>query len=400
MLEEMRKRVKERQPTFEVDKSVFPFWNLKFGNSATIRFLPYNDQFTGAFWAERILLPMSFTDPKDSSKVLKFMAPCREMYDRSEKCPLLAPVRNLYAEEKELRNTGQTQDADRLKKIAGYHWKKPTFYYQGFIVKSGLPEDDLPENPIRVLPINKKIHQKIFNSIFENDEDPFDKLPTGEFSVDDVASLLDGDEIDLSRFNGRNFIIKKMQQGEYADWTTGSQWQTKESPLDEEQLAAIAKYGFHDLTKRLPDRPSDEQYEVLTEMMETSISRMVNGENGVWKKEWEEAGFKPIRPRSATSGNNSDDSDDSDSGTTSTAKKSTAASNAAKASGGTSDALAKLRASRGKNKDDADADAANSDDTTAEASDSEPEADNESKSSSANVQALADKIRSRVSKSA
>lgn len=392
MLEEMRKRVKERQPTFEVDNSIFPFWNLKFGNSATIRFLPYNDQFTGAFWAERVLLPMSFTDPADNSKVLKFMGPCREMYDRSEKCPLLAPVRNLYAEEKELRNTGKTQDADKIKKIAGYHWKKPTYYYQGFVVKSGLPEDELPENPIRVLPINKKIHQKIFNSIFENNEDPFEMLPTGEFTVEDIATLLDGGEIDLERFNGRNFIIKKMQQGDYADWTTGSQWQTKESPLDEEQLTAIAKYGLHDLTKRLPDRPSDEQYEVLVEMMETSINRMVNGENGLWKKEWEEAGFKPIRPRSAKS-SDSDGSDNSEDDNTSTARKTTAAANAEKASG-TSDALARLRASRGKAKD---AD----DETTVEesASESEPETDS-GNAATANVQALADKIRSRVSKSA
>jgi len=395
MLDAMKKRVKERQPSFEKDNSVFPFWNLNFGAAATVRFLPYNDQFTGAFWAERILLPMSFTSPEDSTKVWKFMAPCREMYDRGEKCPVLAPVRALYGEEKELRNTGQTADADRLKRIAGFHWKKPTFYYQGFVIKAGMSENEIPENPIRVFPVNKMLHKKIFDSIFENEEDPFEKLPTGEFTVEDVVALLDGDNtINLDKFEGHNFIIKKMQRGEYADWTAGSQWQSKMTSLDEEQIAAIAKYGLHDLTKRLPDRPSDEQYDILAEMMKVSIDRMLHGENGVWQKEWEEAGFKPIKPRSSSSSDDSSGDDGDSKSVTSTAQKAKADNNAKKA-GGASDALSKLRAQRGKTKD--------ADDETVEASTDDIGVEGsttDDASPVSNVQALADKIRSRVNKSA
>ena len=297
MLEKMKERVKARTPQFEKDYSIYPFWNLKYGSSSTLRLLPYNDTYTGAFWAERVLLPMQFTDPDDPSKIIRFLAPCREMYDHANKCPVLGPVRDLYSEEKELRNSGNAKEADKLKKIAGFHWKKPTYYYQGFVNKTGMTEEESPENPIRVFPFNKKIHQMIFNSIFENEEDPFETLPCGEFTEEDVMALLGDGEVNMDVFNGYNFIVKKTQQGEYADWTSSSTWSKTQTPLTDEQLAAIAEYKLHDLTKRLPDRPSDEQYDLLVEMMNISINRQLTGENGVWQAEWEEAGFKPLRQR-------------------------------------------------------------------------------------------------------
>jgi len=340
MLERMRERVKQRTPQFEKDYSIYPFWNLKFGASSTLRFLPYNDAYTGAFWAERVLLPMQFTDPDDPAKVIKFLAPCREMYDHANKCPVLGPVRDLYSEEKELRNSGNTKEADKLKKIAGFHWKKPTYYYQGFVIKSGMTEEETPENPIRVFPLNKKLHQKIFSDVFENEEDPYETLPCGEFTEDDITALLGDGEVDMDIFNGFNFILKKQQQGEYADWTTSSTWAKSPTPLTDEQLAALAEHKFHDLTKRLPDRPSDEQYEILVEMMNVSLQRQITGENGVWNPEWEEAGFKPLRQRGdesaaqkkSTAPKSSNDDDDSP-----------------KAEGaGAGNALDKLKAARGK----------------------------------------------------
>lgn len=378
MLETMRKKLKEREPSFERDNAVYPFWNLSYGQSATVRFLPYNDPFTCAFWAERILIPMTFSDPQDSNKVWKFRAPCREMYDRSEKCPVLAPVRALYAEEKDLRNTGQTQDADKLKRIAGAHWKKPTYYYQGFVIKSGINEDDTPENLIRVFPINKMLHKKIAESIFSNEEDPFDKLPTGEFTVDDVKALLDDENVDMDKFEGHNFIIKKMQRGDYADWTTGSNWASKLTVLDDEYIAAIAEYGFHDLTKRLPDRPSDEQYEVLAEMMQVSIDRMLHGENGAWQKEWEEAGFKPEKPRSSNNEGDNETSDSGSSSASSTKKKSA------------SDALERIKKARGKK---VEAEQVEAEDETETNTQSENE---DSTPAATKVQDLAARIRNRT----
>lgn len=342
MLERMRARVKERQPTFERDYSIYPFWNLKFGGSSTLRLLPYSDAYTGAFWAEKVLLPMQFSDADDPTKVIKFLAPCREMYEHAVKCPVLGPVRDLYAEEKELRNTGKTKEADKLKKIAGFHWKKPTYYYQGFVVKGGMTEEESPENPIRVFPFNKMIHKMIFNSIFESDEDPFETLPCGEFTVEDVQAILGDGEVDLDKFLGHNFIVKKGQRGDYADWTTDSGWSKTQTRLADEQLAALAEHGLHDLTKRMPDRPSDENYDVLVEMMNISIQRQVTGENGVWNKEWEQLGFKPLRQRGQK-----DDAGDKPAASSSASSASDSGTEAATGTGA-SNALDRLKAARGK----------------------------------------------------
>ena len=89
----------------------------------------------------------------------------------------------------------------------------------------------------------------------------------------------------------------------------------------------------------MPDRPSDENYDVLVEMMNISIQRQVTGENGIWNKEWEELGFKPLRQRGQKDGDKpaasaSTDSD-SDGGTEA-------------AGSGASNALERLKAARGK----------------------------------------------------
>jgi hypothetical protein len=280
---------------------------------------------------------MQFSDADDPSKVIKFLAPCREMYEHASKCPVLGPVRDLYAEEKELRNAGKSKEADKLKKIAGFHWKKPTYYYQGFVVKGGMTEEESPENPIRVFPFNKMIHKMIFNSIFEAEEDPFETLPCGEFSVKDVQAILGDGEVDLDKFKGYNFIVKKGQRGEYADWTSDSGWSKSQTRLTDEQLAALAEHGLHDLTKRLPDRPSDENYDVLAEMMNLSVQRMVTGENGVWNKEWEELGFKPLRHRGQ-----------GDDATATSAPAKTSDDTPSDSGSGVSGALDRLKAARGK----------------------------------------------------
>ena len=339
MLEKMRARVNQRSNTGGGNTAIFTHWKLDFGKTCTLRFLPYNDPYTGAFWAERVLLPMTFTDPEDAAKVIKVMAPCREMYVQGEKCPALRPVRDLYSEERELRNSGATQDADKLKKIAGAHWKKPTYYYQGFVIKAGFTEDETPENLIRVFPFNKQIHKMVFSSIFEAEEDGFEKLPTGEFTIEDVRAFAEG-EGDIAMFEGFNYTLKKSQQGDYANWTQGSNWSRSASTLEPEHLAALAEHGFHDLTKHLPQRPSEEAYEVLAEMMEVSVQRMLTGENGVYNKDWEEAtGIKPVRDRSSGSSDNAASSKP--------AARSKPAASAAPSSSA-KDALAALKAKRGK----------------------------------------------------
>ena len=183
-----------------------------------------------------------------------------------------------------------------------------------------------------------------------------------------------------------------MQQDKWADWISGSGWTKKRTPLTDEQLAALAEYKLHDLTKRLPDRPSDEAYELLTEMMEISIQRQVTGENGVWNPEWEAAGFKPLRQRGdekQTVKAESDDGDD-DSSTKSSGKGT-----------GTLSSLDRLKAARGKGTEapEAEAEEELKDDSPADvAAAAEVEVEVPAEAGKTSVSDLAAKIEARVGK--
>jgi hypothetical protein len=161
--------------------------------------------------------------------------------------------------------------------------------------------------------------------------------------MDDTA-----DDSVLEKLDGFNFIVKKGKRGDYAEYVKGSSWATNNvATLDEEQVIALHTHGMHDLQKRLPDRPSDEKYEVLTEMMEVSIKRMLDDDNGVWRKEWEEHGFKPFRAKDKKA-------TDTDSGGTE------AAASVDKPAGGASagNSMSKLRKARGAQAAEAPAEAA------------------------------------------
>jgi len=301
-IEKIRANLAQRKGSYERDNSVFPFWNLAFNSSATLRLLPYNDPTTGNFWTEKVMVPMMFVDPDDEGKTIFYKAPCREMYvpgNPKDLCPILVPVRALYKEAEELKNTGQDTESKRLVKIAGLHWKKLTFYYQGFIIKPGFTEsEEIPENPIRVFPFAKQIH-KIIEASLDSKDDTFDFLPTGDFTEDDLAALTgDVDETELERivqkFEGFNFIVHKTKQGEHAHWSVGTGWaRNSKVMLTEDQILALSERGYHDLSKRLPERPSEEKYAVLREMMDVSLDRLLHGGDGYWNKEWEEVGIKP-----------------------------------------------------------------------------------------------------------
>ena len=393
-IDEIRANLAKRQGSFERDNSVFPFWNIGFDASTTLRLLPYSDPLTGMFWTEKVMIPMMFVDPDDEKKTIIFKAPCREMYDRDPKnlCPLLVPVRALYKEAEELKNAGQDTESKRLVKIAGLHWKKPTFYYQGFVIKAGFNEtEEAPENPIRVFPFVKQIH-KIIETSLDSKDDPFEFLPTGDFTEEDIAALTGeiDDEAELERilakFEGHNFIAHKTKQGDYPNWTVGTGWvRSSKAMLTDEQIAAIAEHGYHDLTLRLPERPSDEKYEVLREMMDVSIDRLLNGGDGFWNKEWEAAGIKP------TSGRRTEDSTQESVSTANTKVSSASKLKSKLTAGGgnvSTNALDKIRKARGVKTESTDEVAA------------APSASDAVKAPVTNVKDLAAKIRSRIGQEA
>lgn len=317
MIERMRANQASRQKSYQTDHSIFIHWKIPVNGSCVLRFIPFEDPRSLGYWTERKMIPVTFIDPDDDTKLVHYDIPCLEMYHKTGEvyCPALQPVRDLYSEAKELKSVGNTQDSERIHGIAGAHWLKFTAYYQGWVIKPGYEEENTPENPIRIFPLTKQIHKVIYNSVFKNEIDPYDKLPTGEYTVDDVHLAMnlpdDYPDDDLQRlwerFHGRNFNVQRLETGE-ADkkqnkWDgANTGWARDPQPLTEEQLSSIEEYGLHDLGKRLPERPSDAAYEVMVEMVKTSIARLMGTDDGYWNKEWEIEGIKPFKERGKKGG--------------------------------------------------------------------------------------------------
>lgn len=326
------------------DNSVYPFWNMDYGKSSVVRFIPYIDPYTQGYWSERRMLPMEFVD-SESHELVRFQAPSWRMYGES-KCPLHYRAGGLFSEAEKLKNKGRTSEEAEVRAVAIKHWVKITCSYQGFVLHDALKEDNVPENPIRIFSFTKKLHTQIYESVFKNDIDPFDALPCGEFALDDIKRLVNGDlgedemEQVMQKIAGYAFVLKKNRQGEYPEWNSGSAWKRSEPHiLSDEQLEAIAEYGYHPLHERLPPRPTEEQMEVLKEMQEVSIARAFGDDEGYWNPEWEEAGFKPFRLKSS-------DSDDDEGGSSTTKKRTSLSDKIAsklgnKTSGATSGAASK-----------------------------------------------------------
>ena len=229
-------------PKTPSDTALFPFWNIKEGESAQVRFLPDADPNNSFFWVEKAVINLTFSGVKGTTDTKEYSVkvPCMEMY--GENCPVLAEVRTWYKD-------------DSLKPIANKYWKKRTYLFQGFVKTNPLlntgnqkTEDHPPENPIRRFVITPQVFTVIKASL-TNPE--IDELPT-----------------DYQR--GLNFNILKTIKGDYADYTT-STFARRESALSEEELAAIDSFGLFDLKSYLPKKPSESEQRIIKEMFDASV---------------------------------------------------------------------------------------------------------------------------------
>lgn len=266
-LASLRNKLKKEQQKFEGgDPSSYPFWNIQTGKSCTIRFLPDGDESNDFFWRERQLYRWEFTDPNKPEKKVRVVIPCIETWDGTKSCPIANELRGWFKAKEE---------EDLARKL----WPKKSFIYQGFVRKSDFTEENPPENSIRIFHINKSIHNFIKETLLSDDEDTaFEEMPT-DFE------------------NGRDLVIKKTQNGEYASYAT-SQWANNMTPLREEEVEAIEQHGLFNLSDKLPERPSDDAYAVAVQMFEALV------DDNPWDPEWEKH-WKPI--------GDSNDKDDGDS---------------------------------------------------------------------------------------
>ena len=217
------------------DNSIYPFWNMKEGESSTLRFLPDGNADNTFFWQERLVIKLPFAGVKGQtdSRPVQVQIPCMEMY--GETCNILNEVRGWFKD-------------PSLEDMGRKYWKKRSYIFQGFVTDNPLADDEAPDNPIRRFIIGPQIFQIIKQALMDPD---MEELPT------DYTA-------------GVDFRLNKTSKGGYADYGT-SNWARRERPLSDAEMAAIDTYGLFDLNDFLPKKPDETAVKVMQEMFEASV---------------------------------------------------------------------------------------------------------------------------------
>ena len=240
-LAEIRAKLKEQESrtggsqSSGGDNAIFPFWNMKEGESSTLRFLPDGDESNTFFWKERLMINLPFAGVKGEtdSRPVQVQIPCMEMYGDS--CDILNEVRGWFKD-------------PSLEDMGRKYWKKRSYIFQGFVTENALSDDTTPENPIRRFIIGPQIFQIIKQALMDPD---MEELPT------DYTA-------------GVDFRLNKTTKGGYADYSTSS-WARRERPLGDAEMKAIEAHGLFNLNDFLPKKPSDVEVKVMKEMFEASV---------------------------------------------------------------------------------------------------------------------------------
>ena len=217
------------------DNAIYPFWNMKEGESSTLRFLPDGNQDNTFFWTERLMIKLPFPSVKGEpgSKPVQVQVPCMEMY--GDTCNILNEVRGWFKD-------------PSLEDMGRKYWKKRSYVFQGFVTENPLQEDSTPENPIRRFIIGPQIFQIIKQALMDPD---MEELPT------DYTA-------------GVDFRLNKTSKGGYADYST-SNWARRERPLSDAEMKAIETNGLFNMSDFLPKQPSEVEVKVMKEMFEASV---------------------------------------------------------------------------------------------------------------------------------
>jgi hypothetical protein len=240
-LAEIRAKLKEQETRSsgggqnQGPNPIYPFWNMKEGESSTLRFLPDGNADNTFFWAERLMIKLPFAGVKGEtdSRPVQVQIPCMEMY--GETCNILNEVRGWFKD-------------SSLEDMGRKYWKKRSYIFQGFVTDNPLSDDTTPENPIRRFIIGPQIFQIIKQALMDPD---MEELPT------DYTA-------------GVDFRLNKTSKGGYADYSTSS-WARRERPLDDSEMNAVNTHSLFNLSDFLPKKPDETAVKVMQEMFEASV---------------------------------------------------------------------------------------------------------------------------------
>jgi len=234
-LKEQENRGSSNSNTGGGDNGIYPFWNMKEGDSSTLRFLPDGNPDNTFFWTERLVIKLPFAGVKGEtdSRPVQVQVPCMEMY--GETCPILSEVRGWFKD-------------PSLEDMGRKYWKKRSYIFQGFVTDNPLADDQTPENPIRRFIIGPQIFQIIKQALMDPD---MEELPT------DYTA-------------GVDFRLNKTSKGGYADYST-SNWARRERPLSDAEMQAVNTHGLFNLSDFLPKKPTEVELKIIQEMFEASV---------------------------------------------------------------------------------------------------------------------------------
>ena len=200
----------------------YPFWNMKAGQRAVVRFLPdANEDNERGFLVEKVFHNLTINGQRK-------MVPCLSMY--GEDCPICKLSQEYY----------KAKDEVNGKK----YWKKKQYMAQVLIVEDPLEADattgENHEGKVRLLSLGFQIYN-IITEAFKSDE-----LEVAPFSYE----------------GGYDFVIKKTEQGQYASYAVGTKFMNKQRDLSEEEIG-VAEEGLIDLSTVLPKNPGFDKVEAM-----------------------------------------------------------------------------------------------------------------------------------------
>lgn len=224
-------------PTVKETGAQFSFWNTPIGATSVLRFLPDADTNNSFCWREKRTIKLPFNGvvggnyPTDDSVTVS--VPCMETW--GHKCPITEDIRPLWK--------GSEDD----KVLARVYYRKPTFFYSGFVVSPGFEEPTAPANPIRLFALNKSLHDIILSALVDPE-------------IDDVPW-----DYDL----GRDFRITVGSRGQFKDYGKSS-FAMKPRKLTATERAAIAEHGLFNLTTHVGPEPTAETVADIVALYELS----------------------------------------------------------------------------------------------------------------------------------
>lgn len=208
----------------QFQSNYYPFWNMKPGQKAVVRFLPDLDSSNArGFLVEKLFHNLTINGQKKT-------VPCLTMY--GEDCPICKISQAYYKEKDEVNGKR--------------YWKKKQYIAQAIIVEDPLPADETTgenhQGKVRYIALGYQLYN-IIKEAFASEDDPLEAIPY-EFE------------------NGYDFVIKKTEQGEYASYTVGTKFLSKQRSLSEEEIAT-AEDGMIELSTLLPKNPGVEKVQAM-----------------------------------------------------------------------------------------------------------------------------------------